>query len=196
MRRFLTIIALLAAVLTTAGAQGALKRVYDESIDPMAQIDGAVAKAAREGKFVVCQVGGNWCPWCLRFADFVEKDSAVNKVVNDNFVYIHVNYNPRKAAAAASGGVAAAQGKASAAASGGSSSATAAAAKSSAAQLMERLGQPARFGFPVFVVLDADGRVLHTQDSSFLEEGNGYDEKKVLRFFRNWTPAAVGGVKK
>lgn len=200
MRRFLTIIALLAAVLTTAGAQGTLKKVYDESIDPMAQIDGAVAKAAREGKFVVCQVGGNWCPWCLRFADFVEKDSAVNKVVNDNFVYIHVNYNPRKAAAAApataSGGVAAAQGKATAAASGGSSSAATAAVKSSAAQLMERLGQPARFGFPVFVVLDADGRVLHTQDSSFLEEGNGYDEKKVLRFFRNWTPAAVGGVKK
>ena len=196
MRRFLTIIALLAAVLTTAGAQGALKKVYDESIDPMAQIDGAVAKAAREGKFVVCQVGGNWCPWCLRFADFVEKDSAVNKVVNDNFVYIHVNYNPRKATAVASGGVATAQGKAPAAASGGSSSATSAAAKSSAAQLMERLGQPARFGFPVFVVHDADGRVLHTQDSSFLEEGNGYDEKKVLRFFRNWTPAAVGGVKK
>ena len=43
----------------------------------------------------------------------------------------------------------------------------------------------------VFVVLDANGKVLHTQDSSFLEEDKGYSEKKVLRFFKNWTPAAV-----
>ena len=59
MRKLLAVIGLLAAV-TTAMAQGALKKVYDETVDPMAQIDGAVAEAARDGKFVVCQVGGNW----------------------------------------------------------------------------------------------------------------------------------------
>ena len=26
---------------------------------------------------------------------------------------------------------------------------------------------------------------------SFLEEGKGYNQKKVLRFFKNWTPRAV-----
>ena len=56
---------------------------------------------------------------------------------------------------------------------------------------MKRLGNPARFGFPVFVVLDSKGNVLHIQDSSFLEEGKEYSEKKVLRFFKNWTPKAV-----
>ena len=95
--------------LMTVNAQTALKKVYDESIDPMEQIDKALAVAKSDGKFVMCQVGGN----------------------------------------------------------------------------------PARFGFPVFVVLDANGKVLHTQDSSFLEEDKGYSEKKVLRFFKNWTPAAV-----
>ena len=64
-------------------------------------------------------------------------------------------------------------------------------ASCSMAKLMERLGNPARFGFPVFVVLDSEGNVLHIQDSSFLEEGKGYSEKKVLRFFKNWTPKAV-----
>ena len=58
--------------------------------------------------------------------------------------------------------------------------------------MMQRLGNPARFGFPVFVVLDINGSVLHIQDSSFLEEDNSYSEKKVLRFFKNWTPTAVG----
>lgn len=65
------------------------------------------------------------------------------------------------------------------------------ASANNAAKLMKRLGNPARFGFPVFVVLDSEGNVLHIQDSSFLEEGKGYSEKKVLRFFKNWTPKAV-----
>lgn len=144
-------------------AQTQLKKVYDETIDPIEQIDKALATAKSQSaqKFVICQVGGNWCPWCLRFADFISKDSDIMKVVNDNFVYLHVNYNPRKGNNAA------------------------------AEALMKRLGKPARFGFPVFVVLDGDGKVLHIQDSSFLEEGQGYNKEKVLRFLNSWTPKAV-----
>lgn len=148
----------------TANAQTGLKKVYDESLNPIEQIDRAVAKGEAEGKFVVCQVGGNWCPWCLRFADFISNDSAISEVIDENFVYIHVNYNPRKADQAS-----VEQGKA----------------------VMERLANPARFGFPVFVILDENGKVLHIQDSSFLEEGKGYNKDKVLRFFCCWTPAAV-----
>jgi thioredoxin-related protein len=110
-------------------------------------------------------VGGNWCPWCLRFADFITNDSTISHLIDDNFVYIHVNYNPRQ-----SGGEVKLQ---------------------QAKKMLERLNNPARFGFPVFVVLDQAGNVLHIQDSSFLEEGQGYDREKVLRFFKNWTPKAV-----
>lgn len=56
---------------------------------------------------------------------------------------------------------------------------------------MKRLDNCGRFGFPVFVVLDEKGKVIHIQDSSFLEEGQGYDREKVLRFFNNWTPKAM-----
>ena len=45
-----------------ANAQRALKKVYNEDINPVEQIEQAVVKAKSEGKFVVCQVGGNWCP--------------------------------------------------------------------------------------------------------------------------------------
>lgn len=149
----------------TANAQGGLKKVYNEDLNPVEQIDQALQQAKTAGKFVACQVGGNWCPWCLRFADFITNDSAVSQVIDENFVYIHVNYNPRKSAESAKA--------------------------EQAKQMLKRLGQPARFGFPVIVVLDADGKVLHIQDSSFLEEGQGYNTKKVLRFFQNWTPKAV-----
>ena len=144
-----------------------LKKVYNEEINPIEQIDQAVEKAKAEGKFVVCQVGGNWCPWCLKFADFIANDTAISKVIDENFEYIHVNYNPRKS----QGPEQVEQGKA----------------------LMKRLDNAGRFGFPVFVILDEEGKILHIQDSSFLEEGEGYNQEKVLRFFKNWTPSAVKG---
>ena len=160
----LTLTLVFAVITMMVSAQSQLKKVYDENINPMEQIDKALATVKSDSgqKFVICQVGGNWCPWCLKFADFISKDSDIMKVVNDNFVYLHVNYNPRK-----------------------DNTATAEA-------LMKRLDNPKRFGFPVFVVLDGDGKVLHTQDSSFLEEGKGYNKDKVLRFLKNWTPKAVG----
>lgn len=61
-----------------ANAQTVLKKVYDEDINPLEQVDKAVAKAGKEGKYVVCQVGGNWCPWCLRFADFIANDTTIS----------------------------------------------------------------------------------------------------------------------
>jgi hypothetical protein len=58
---------------------------------------------------------------------------------------------------------------------------------------MKRLNNAGRFGFPVMVVLDENGNVIHIQDSSFLEEGKGYNKEKVIRFFKNWTPQARKG---
>lgn len=55
----------------------------------------------------------------------------------------------------------------------------------------EFLGNPTRFGFPVFIIIDGKGKVLHIQDSGLLEEGAGYSKQKVTGFFRNWTAAAI-----
>ena len=165
MKRLIITIIASAVMFLTADAQSNLKKVYDENVDPMTQIDQAIAKADKEGKFVICQVGGNWCRWCLMFADFISKDSEIMDVINKNFVYIHVNYNPRERSDEAK--------------------------MKKAEAMLKRLGNPGRFGYPVFVVLDQDGKVLHIQDSSFLEEGNGYNKTKVMRFFSNWTPSAV-----
>lgn len=58
-------------------------------------------------------------------------------------------------------------------------------------KLLAELGYPQRFGFPVFIVLDAKGNRLHTQNSAYLEEGKGYSKGKVLEFFQNWSPTAL-----
>ena len=161
MKRHLMIAAIAALLTFTASAQSNLKKIYDESIDPVEQIEKAVKQAEKEGKFVISQVGGNWCRWCLMFADFVAKDAELTQFIDENFVFIHSNYNPRERAG------------------------------EKTLEMLKKLGNPERFGFPVFVVMDQNGKVIHTQDSSFLEEGNGYNRDKVVRFFQNWTPEAV-----
>lgn len=140
----------------TANPRKVARGIYNESADQMQLIDEALAKAKAEGKHVICQVGGNWCRWCLMFADFITHNDEIAKMIDENYVYIHVDYSDNSPQA-----------------------------------LKERLGKPGRFGFPVMVVLDADGNLLHMQDSSFLENGEGYNAKYVKRFLKSWTPEAM-----
>lgn len=57
--------------------------------------------------------------------------------------------------------------------------------------ILKRLEYPQRFGFPVFVILDQDGKRIHTQSSAFLEEGDSYSKKNVIEFLRLWTTDAL-----
>ncbi|MDR2273476.1 MAG: thioredoxin family protein [Sphingobacterium sp.] len=43
-----------------------------------------------------------------------------------------------------------------------------------------------KLGYPFFIVLDKNGKTLHVQESGSLEKGKGYDEEKVLNFFKTW----------
>ena len=58
-------------------------------------------------------------------------------------------------------------------------------------ELLKKLGYPQRFGFPVFVVLDGKGNRIHTQHTGYLEDGEGYSEKKVVEMLRQWSPNAL-----
>ncbi len=167
MKKLITL-AMLSLTFMFVSAQTKVK-VYDESINPDIQITEAVAKAKENGKFVIAQLGGNWCKWCIRFAKFIENDTELKNLVDDNFEFIHVNYNPRNPEAMTD--------------------------LEATQEALKRLGNPVRFGFPVLVVLNGEGNVIHTQDSGFLESGEGYDKEKVKRFFEAWTPQAVNSSK-
>lgn len=132
-------------------------KLYDPKANVEKDVAVALAKAKKEGKHVLLQIGGNWCIWCYRFNSFVMTDSTLKHTMENNFVVYHLNYSPEN--------------------------------KNEA--YLKKLGFPQRFGFPVLVVLDADGNRLHTQDSGLLEKGNGYDKDKVKNFFANWSPVAL-----
>lgn len=58
-------------------------------------------------------------------------------------------------------------------------------------EIFKKYGYAQRFGFPVFLILDANGNLLHAQNSSYLEEGKSYHKKKILGFLRDWNPASL-----
>ncbi len=59
------------------------------------------------------------------------------------------------------------------------------------AALLAKYRFPQRFGFPVFLILDGNGTLVHTQNSEYLEEGKSYNKSKVVEFFQGWTPLAL-----
>jgi thiol:disulfide interchange protein len=132
-------------------------KLYDPSLDGMTQIKDAIGKAAKEGKHVLIQYGGNWCSWCKKFDTFCKADSTITGVISKNYIPVKLNYDPTN--------------------------------KNAASNVF--LGNPSRFGFPVLIIVDSKGKVLHIQDSGLLEEGPGYSKEKVTRFFGLWTPLAL-----
>jgi thioredoxin-related protein len=51
---------------------------------------------------------------------------------------------------------------------------------------------PQRFGYPVFIILDGNGKRIHTQNSEYLEDGNkSYAQGKVQAFLEMWSPKAL-----
>ena len=68
-------------------------KIYNPEADAKAEVAAAVSKAAAEGKHVFLQIGGNWCPWCLRFHKMVAEDAKLDSLVRANYVVVEVNYS-------------------------------------------------------------------------------------------------------
>lgn len=58
-------------------------------------------------------------------------------------------------------------------------------------ELLKQLKFPQRFGFPVFVILNSNGELIHTQNSAYLEKGEGYNKETVMDFFHQWRKDAL-----
>lgn len=60
-------------------------------------------------------------------------------------------------------------------------------------EIMRKYKNPSRFGYPVFMIIDGEGNLIHTQNSVVFEKTGefGYDSKKIIKFLNNWTPGAL-----
>ena len=132
-----------------------LPKPYRPEANAAIEIKDAIAIAKKDHKNVVIQAGGNWCIWCLRFNNYVQQTPELKKLVDDSYVYYHLNWSP----------------------------------ENKNEKIFTSYGNPgAKFGYPVFIMLDENGKQIHTQDSAVLEEGSGYGLEKVKAFFNTWKP--------
>jgi thioredoxin-related protein len=59
-------------------------------------------------------------------------------------------------------------------------------------KLLTKYGFPQRFGYPVFLILDGGGKLLHIQNSGYLEDGKkSYNRDAVIGFLKDWSPGAL-----
>ncbi|MDR6515330.1 thioredoxin family protein [Chryseobacterium camelliae] len=141
------------ARIKAAQEKAQLPKPYDAKADADADLQQLISKAAKENKNIMIQAGGNWCIWCLRFNNFVQTTPELKKIVDDNYLYYHLNYSP----------------------------------DNKNEKIFSQYGNPGdKYGYPVFIVLDKRGKMIHVQPSDVLEEGKGYSLEKVKTFLQNW----------
>jgi thiol:disulfide interchange protein len=95
MRASWTLLVLLAA---SALAQTSPPRpegdpVYDPKADAAADFKKALHQAAREGKNVLMDVGGEWCSWCHRMDKFFVDNPPLLEERRKSYVFLKVDFS-------------------------------------------------------------------------------------------------------
>jgi thiol-disulfide isomerase/thioredoxin len=67
--------------------------IYNPKADAASDIAAATILAGSQGKNVFLQIGGNWCPWCIRFHRFIHEDPQLDSLVEANYVVVKVNFS-------------------------------------------------------------------------------------------------------
>lgn len=130
-----------------------LQKPYNEMEAADVKINELLTQAKAENKNIMIQVGGNWCVWCLRLNDFIQKTDELKSLVDNNYIYYHLNWSP----------------------------------KNKNEKFFAKYGNPGeKQGYPIFMVLNKKGKLIHVQETGSLEEGKGYSQEKVKTFFEAW----------
>lgn len=132
-----------------------LPKPYNPEDDAQEKINNLVERAKKEKKNIILQAGGNWCIWCLRFDNLVKTTPELKKLVDENYLYYHLNYSK----------------------------------ENKNEVLFAKYGEPGKkFGYPVFIVLDSNGKQIHTQSSAEFEDKatRGYSMEQITKFFNKW----------
>lgn len=133
--------------------KASLPKPYHEMEDAEAKVKELIAQAKTENKNIILQVGGNWCVWCLRLNDFIQKSEELKGMVDANYIFYHLNWSP----------------------------------KNKNEKFFAKYGNPGeKQGYPIFMVLNKKGKLIHVQETGSLEEGKGYSSEKIKAFLESW----------
>jgi len=133
--------------------------IFDRQVKGEELVAQAVTRAQRKGKRVVLLFGANWCPWCRRLHHAFTDDPGVVAILQRSFVLVHVDANTRND-------------------------------RKRNADIIARYGDPLqKYGLPVIVLLEADGRQLVIQETaSWAAPADEEVANRVAAFLAKWAP--------
>jgi thioredoxin-related protein len=70
--------------------------IYNPDADAKAELAAAIKQAQTENKHVMMQIGGNWCPWCVKLHGLIAADSQIDSLLNADYVTVMVNVDRDK----------------------------------------------------------------------------------------------------
>jgi thiol:disulfide interchange protein len=80
---------------TTADKKSEVKIEEREKFDPLRNaaedLKASVAKAQKENKRIILDVGGEWCVWCVWMDNYFVKNPELAKLRDENFVWLKIN---------------------------------------------------------------------------------------------------------
>jgi thioredoxin-related protein len=68
-------------------------KLYNPAADAKADLEQAIQAAKDQNKHVLLQVGGNWCPWCVKLHGFFVSETKVDSILKADYVLVRVNYS-------------------------------------------------------------------------------------------------------
>jgi thiol:disulfide interchange protein len=67
--------------------------LYNPDADAKSDLARAVQTANEQNKHVLVQVGGNWCPWCLKLHGFFESTAKIDSILKADYILVRINYS-------------------------------------------------------------------------------------------------------
>jgi thiol:disulfide interchange protein len=67
--------------------------LYNPDADARKDLETAIQTARDQHKHVLIQVGGNWCPWCVRLHGVFESEARIDSILKSDYVFVLINYS-------------------------------------------------------------------------------------------------------
>lgn len=64
---------------------------YNPKADPFRQLDSAKVEAAKTGRQILLDVGGEWCIWCHRMDDLFRANPDLADLLTKHYVILKIN---------------------------------------------------------------------------------------------------------
>ena len=64
---------------------------YDDQRDPFKDAVAAIQLAKQTNRNVIIEIGGNWCTWCHKMDNFLEKNPEIYQQLHSKYVLLKIN---------------------------------------------------------------------------------------------------------